>query len=86
MILCLCAGETRANRVVVLAASASCSSVICLDLGAEQDDPDVEPDLLAHLARDELVVTRDHLDRDAVRLSSPIAAAHVSFGGSRNAM
>ena len=66
MIRCLCAGETRANSVVRSAASASCGVGHPLDVGAEQHHVDDQPDLLADLAGDEVVVARDDLDRDAV--------------------
>ena len=39
-----------------------------VDVDAEQDGADDEADVLAHLSRDELVVSGDHLDRDAVCL------------------
>ncbi len=68
MIRCLWAGETRANSVVFSAASASSLVGHLLDVGAQQDELGREPDLLADLAGDEIVVAGDDLDRDAVAL------------------
>ena len=87
MIRCLCAGETpgeqrRASR------RPSASSLVGhpLDVGAEQHAVGREADLLADLARDQLVVAGDDLDRDAVRLQRARSPpAQLSFGGSRNA-
>ena len=68
MIRCLCAGETRAKSVVFSAASASCSSVIFLDVVAQQHELGGQPDLLADLAGHQVVVAGDDLDRHAVAL------------------
>ena len=67
---CLSAGESRTNNAVFSAASANSRVAHRLDLRAGQHLLQRQADFLTDLARDQLVVAGQDLDRDTVLLKS----------------
>ena len=71
MMRCLWAGETRANSVVLYRRVRKLIVGQLLDLAAEQHELGGQPDLLADLAGDQVVVARDDLDARRRGLPGP---------------
>ena len=81
MIRCLWAGERRANSVAFSTASASSASVSLSMARPQNDLLRRQPDIVAHLPADEIVVAGEDLDDDAVLLQGGDRGRRAVLGG-----